>query len=255
MSRVIKALAILGCLSFIFIGGLFLTIGLVCNAMEKDFLENGVPIKAEITDIEVDYYDDETDVYVTFEYNGKTYSMVNLNYSSSSMYEGQEIEVYFNPADEDIMYIEGNQILVIAFCAVGGLLCVIGIILLVVGLIVANVVRPVREYGIKYTGQVQQLQFVSYNPNGFQTYIVHCSYTDKSGATQYAKSGPVTINPSFPLPLGSHVDIYVDPKKNHKHFVDVTTTLNRIYAQQSMNYNYYNNFNNNQFNNMNNYHN
>lgn len=251
MKRVITVLSILGCLFFMFMGGIFLLIGIGFNSLEKSFIENGVPVMAEITDIVVERDidgDTTTSTYVSFEYEGKTYSMVSLGYSSSSLYEGKEIQIYFKPSNKSVMYVEGNKILVTVFSVIGGVLCAIGIAVVILGIFINRITRPVKEYGVKYIGKIERLDLVSTGyMNGFQTYTytAFCSYTDKSGITQYVTSGPVTINPSYPLPPGSPVDIYVAPKKSTKYFVDI----NAAYAQQNMNYNNYNYTNYNNYNN------
>lgn len=238
MRRIIIPLTIVFCAIFLFTGIVFVSLGAIFGFIEKDFKENGVPIKAEITNIVLERnYDGEIEreVYVSFDYSGVTYSDVYLGYSSSSMFEGQELEIYFTPADGDILYVEGNRVFIIVFSILGGFFCIFGIAILITGIIIKKVTRPVQEYGIKYIGQAQQVEFVSGNYMN-QTYMVHCTYSDNAGITQYVRSSPVMINPSWPLPLGSPVDIYVDPKNPTKYYVDVNTALNRLYNQGYMHY-------------------
>lgn len=149
MKKIITLCSILGCILFLLFGGIFLAVGIAFNFYEKDFLENGVPIIATVTDIseETDSHGEiDTSTYITFEYNGKTYTDIDLKYSSSSLFVGKEIEIYFKPSNGDVMYIKGNKMIKIVFIAVGSFICFLGICILVVGFIIARAMRTLKDY-------------------------------------------------------------------------------------------------------------
>ena len=123
---------------FLFIGFLFFIIGIIFFAVGSSilisgnsFMKNAEKTTAEISEID-SYYSGSSRLgskkhyNVTVEYvvDGEVYERT-LNEYNSGMYEGKEIEIYYNP-DNPSEIKTGSKILEIIFMGIGGLFAVIG---------------------------------------------------------------------------------------------------------------------------------
>ncbi len=123
---------------FLFIGFLFFIIGIIFFAVGSSilisgnsFMKNAEKTTAEISEID-SYYSGSSRLgskkhyNVTVEYvvDGEVYERT-LNEYNSGMYEGKEIEIYYNP-DNPSEIKTGPKILEIIFMGIGGLFAVIG---------------------------------------------------------------------------------------------------------------------------------
>ncbi len=119
---------------FLFIGIIFLILSAVFLEVNKSHAENYIPTEAVISEIRIS--SDSSDAYATYVVDGKKLK-AKLDVYSSDMYEGKEIEIYYNPENHsDITYLEGMRIFTTVFSIIGAVLTVIGLIPLIIGIVI-----------------------------------------------------------------------------------------------------------------------
>lgn len=119
---------------FLLIGIIFLIISAVFLEVNKLHAENYIPTEAVISEIRIS--SDSSDAYATYVVDGKKLK-AKLDVYSSDMYEGQQIEIYYDPDDPyDITYLEGMRIFTTVFSIIGAVLTIIGLIPLIIGIVI-----------------------------------------------------------------------------------------------------------------------
>lgn len=119
--------------SAVLLGIIFIVVTVVVSTAGKKSIENYLPVEATIKEIR--YVGDNHKPYVEYEVDGQTYHS-ELNFYSSSMYEGQKIEILYNPempsqtASEDAFKIIG-----FVFGLIGGIFLVAGLIPMTIGIV------------------------------------------------------------------------------------------------------------------------
>ncbi len=210
---------------FLLVGVLLVIVSIITFVGNKQFEANAETVMATIT--EIDTYRTRSngknktrhDVFIEYEVDGKTYNR-ELNYYTSSMYEGKEIEVMYNPdnpadarADENIASI----ILVfmgLIFGSVGG------------GLFFANVFagskrKKLMANGDRVTGTITDIITVTnVRINGRHPYKAECEVIDYLTGEKYLYSSKQVIN-DISYMVGSTVDVYVDRDDKSKYYVDL----------------------------------
>ena len=131
-----KLLTILGFV-FLLVGLVVLIIGIYGTQVSGRKYSGGEKVTAEITDIVVgtDGYrrgnsgsNITHEVYVSYTYQGRAYSEVQLGYYDQSMFVGKQIELQVNPNDPGDVAVPGANLVMllitgsigIVFVAVGG---------------------------------------------------------------------------------------------------------------------------------------
>lgn len=119
---------------FLLIGIIFLILSAVFLEVNKSHAENYIPTEAVISEIRIS--SDSSDAYATYVVDGKKLK-AKLDVYSSDMYEGQQIEIYYDPDDpSDVTYLEGMRIFTTVFSIIGAVLTVIGLIPLIIGIVI-----------------------------------------------------------------------------------------------------------------------
>lgn len=211
--------------------GIFLAVGLILAGIGVGWLVNSINVSnkaltttAVITEIDT-YRDSDGDrhhnVYISYEVDGVTYDDVRLGEYSSSMYEGKEIE---------IKYLEDKPGKPYASLWMGPImLMIMGLIFGLVGGVGFFATLKNKIQGKKLIAEGRCLQATvesidwnrNYRVNGQSPYVIICTYKDEFSNTVYRfKSGNIWYDPSIKLPVGSLVDVYVDPQDYSKHYVD-----------------------------------
>ncbi len=214
-----RANGILTIISTVFstVGILMLVGGLLLLISDIQFKERAVEIPGVITDI-MSYRDSDGDkhhsVSVTYQYGGKVYEDVEIGSYSSSMYEGKEITLLCDPdrpgkVQVSSMYLTGALILMcmgVIFAAVG------------ISLIVANIRAKMRYKKLLETGKtiyatVEKIAYnQSYSVNGDHPFVIYCEYKDDYKDVIYKfKSDNLWTNPSDVFPVGSTIEVLVNP--------------------------------------------
>jgi len=119
---------------FLLIGIIFLILSAVFLEVNKSHAENYIPTEAVISEIRL--CSDSSDAYATYVVDGKKLK-AKLDVYSSDMYEGQQIEIYYNPENpSDVTYLEGMRTFTTIFLIVGSVLTFVGLIPLIIGIVV-----------------------------------------------------------------------------------------------------------------------
>lgn len=207
-------------LIFTVIGILVIIVGVFYNKSFMEFKKTAVETEATITEI---YYYSDSDgethgiVYVAFEVDGKMYQG-ELGYYSSGMYEGDVVEVLYNPQNPNDFKSSSN-FLGIFFIIIGLVFLVVGVIPMVIRVKKKNNNKKLLEIGEKiYADFVEVRRNYSYSVNNRNPYLIIC---EKDGV-EY-KSGNLWKNPeslieernikSFP--------VYIDPQKPKKYYLSL----------------------------------
>ncbi len=83
------------------------------------------------------YTDHDWHVYIEFDIDGRTYN-TELNYYNSDLYNGQKVNILYNPDNpEEIVYEKNSEIVSSSFTAIGIGIVVFGIFTLVLGIVIA----------------------------------------------------------------------------------------------------------------------
>lgn len=201
------------------IGGIFLLKGAV------EFREKGEEVTARIIRIE-DYYDSDNDlnhnVYVTYTYNGKVYDNVRIHFYNSGMFEGKEITLLCDP--ENPQYTVSTSI----FNSAGFMLIFMGIIFSAVG-VIPFTITMMKKYKAKKLLQNGKVLYAivelvdlntGYTVNGKHPYVIYCTYKDEYNDVLYRfKSDNLWTDPSPIFPMGSIIEVLVDPNDYSKYYV------------------------------------
>lgn len=119
---------------FLLIGIIFLILSAVFLEVNKSHAEDYIPTEAVISEIRNS--SDSSDAYATYVVDGKKLK-AKLDVYSSDMYEGKEIEIYYDPDNPyDVTYLEGMRIFTTVFSIIGAVLTVIGLIPLIIGIVI-----------------------------------------------------------------------------------------------------------------------
>lgn len=189
------------------------------------FKENAVEVSAEIVDI-LPYRDSDGErqyrPYITYSFNGTTYSGRPLNSYSSDMYIGQEITILCNPDNPERVMTN------LSIYLGGGIFIGMGVIFSLVGIvpIITSVVKSSRRKKILQTGQVLHATVdnivwnTSYSVNGRHPFVIYCTYKDNYQDISYRfKSNNLWTDPSPVFPVGSYIEVYVNPKDYSQYHV------------------------------------
>ncbi len=210
---------------FFLVGILLIIVSVFTYVGNKQFESNAEKIMATITDI--DTYRTRSNgktktrhnVYIEYEVDGKVYNR-ELNYYTSSMYEGKEIEVMYNPNNPaDVRAYENIAFIILAFMglvfgAVGG------------GMFFANVAaggkrKKLMENGEPVTGTITDIITVTnVRINGRHPFKAEVEVIDPYTSEKYLYSSKQVIN-DISYMVGSTVDVYVDPNDKSKYYVDL----------------------------------
>lgn len=119
---------------FLLIGIIFFVVSAVFLEVNKSHAENYLPTEAVISEIRIS--SDSSDAYATYMVDGKKIKS-KLDVYSSDMYEGQQIEIYYNPENpSDVTYLEGMRIFTTIFTIVGSVLTSVGLVPLIIGIVI-----------------------------------------------------------------------------------------------------------------------
>jgi len=197
----------------------------------NDFKKIAEEITGKIVQIE-SYHnsegEDKHNVYVSYSYNGTLYDSVELNYYSSSMYEGKEISLLCDPNNPRRIKI--NSPIDIG----GGILLFMGIIFVAVGGIsfISGIRKNMQEKqllkeGIVIHAIVDRIEYnTGYSVNGQHPFVIYCSYKDDYKDVKYLfKSDNLWTDPQHVFPVGSYIDVLVNGNDYSKYHVKAETVI------------------------------
>lgn len=210
---------------FALVGTIIIIVGIITNVKMSQFKESAVEVNGVIEDIVIEEHTDETDydVFVAFEYDGEYYEDVHLDFYSSSMYEGQEIELLIDPDNPtDVHTSDGDLFFTLMFVGLGGLFALIGYIILIVSILNKKKKAGLLERGQHIYGEIESMeQDYSITINGRHPFRIYCKYKNPTDGYIYKfKSDTLDFNPWDSYKTGDSIDIYVDPDNFKKYYVD-----------------------------------
>lgn len=237
MKKAASATNIIG-IVFLLVGVIVILVSVFISISDAKFREGAESTMAVITDIEVDRYrrNGEThtdhDVYVEYEVDGKTYETL-LNYYDSSMFVGQEIEVFYHPeAPGDV---RAESFFAPVFLVLFGL--VFGII---GGAFVVSNARKIAKHkqlletGERVTGTITNIDVVTtIEINGCHPYKAVVEVDDYMTGEKYLYSSEQVMDDIYYL-VGSSVDVYVDRNDKSKYYVDLDSAVNSDYPAEKV---------------------
>lgn len=223
MVQIKKSKAYLAFVIIFFIFSLvFTSIGVVPYAIYLENKDECDMVTAIIVDYEVDYSDDDATYtfFVTYEYNGTIYSNKELDYSTSSMWLGDEVTIYVRKDNPEKFYSEPKEL--IPFMIMGLLMGLVPTIFLI-----NKKKKDIRENNLKNTGRKVRCKIISVEldrtvrVNGkYVNSYLFCSPVDEiDGKTKYKSNSFATPKTNI---YNYFVDVYIDRNDKTKYFVDLS---------------------------------
>ena len=211
---------------YLLLGSIFLAIGLivgmtfsVAGIFEGIKQDNSVAVDAEIEEITSYRTEDNKlghEVYVSF-INPKTEQIEKrrINFYDSSMYEGKEIEIFYN-RDSNTIFTGSMSIMLLAM-GIGFLVLFGGV---GAGLLIffrrgMKKVKYLKETGIKVLAKVIDIGEDNHIIiNRQPATILICEYEDLCNGLRYTfQSGPILKNGLVAkYPIGSMIEVYIEEK-------------------------------------------
>lgn len=236
MKKAANTVSIIGAV-FLIVGVFFIILGFVLFASAKKFQETAEQTTAVIT--RIDTYRSRTaggdhttehDVYIEYIVDGVEYN-AQLDTYNSSMYEGKEIEVYYDPDNPKNVKGGGSGLLLI-MSAIGAVFAVIG------GSFVINDAKKranmkmLLENGEVMTGVITNIVMdMSISINGVHPYKAECEVTDPYTGEKYLYCSD-SVMEDISYMEGAEVTVYVDRDDRSKNYIDLdTVTVNSEYGE------------------------
>lgn len=212
------------------IGAIFLIISIVLMVDNQNFKNKADKIVGVITEINA-YYDSDDDlnheVRVSYQYNGETYES-RLSEYSSSMYEGDRIDLYVDP--ENPYRVRSGSVATILFLIFGGL----GLVFFLIGsgFLVKEILHKSKQNQLKQNGRKLRATITggdmcyTVTINNRHPYKLDCMYQDEFTKESYLFSSDFVFDPPENY-IDAQVDVYVDPNEMSKYYVDMDSLSNR----------------------------
>ena len=224
---------VLFCGIFLVVGAIFSAVGITMALADSGFRERAEEITAEITGISsyrASDGDRRHNVYVTYQYDGRVYEDIELNFYRSGMYEGQEIPLLCDPENPGHVKSPGGMLLLeMVFLLIGILFMGIALVFIAVSRNKARRRKKILSSGKRLSAIVEQIAVnTSYVMNGRNPYQIYCYYRDEYKDVIYRfKSEDVWINPNVVLQPGDTIDVYVDGEDYSRYHVDAESILDK----------------------------
>ena len=203
------------------VGGLFFIIGIFIMIGIFSNYTNAVDTKGTITEIRSYGSSDDRshDVYVSYVVDGEEY-VSELNFYSSTYYEGKEIKIYYD---------KNNPLIFPG----------LGLIFLIIGGsgIIININKKKTEKRLKETGQLIYADYSettlngAYQVNGRSPYNVICEWNDPVSNQKYIfRSKNLWLNPDKIIQEKNirQFPVYIDRNNMKKYVVDTDILTNNI---------------------------
>ena len=224
---------VLFCGIFLVVGAIFSAVGITMALADSGFRERAEEITAEITGISsyrASDGDRRHNVYVTYQYGGRIYEDIELNFYRSGMYEGQEISLLCDPENPGHVKSPGGMLLLeMVFLLIGILFMGIALVFIAVSRNKARRRKKILSSGKRLSAIVEQIAVnTSYVMNGRNPYQIYCYYRDEYKDVIYRfKSEDLWINPNVVLQPGDTIDVYVDGEDYSRYHVDAESILDK----------------------------
>ena len=232
-----KALPLMGWI-FAVVGLVLLAVGVVLTARRPPE-EDRIYTQATIVSIEQRYGHDSFNsnrnsehlVIVEYEVDGQRYAE-KLDYYSSSMREGDAVQIYTVPGRPDEPRSKaGDTMLTALLCGLGGLFALVGLIL-----VIRQTLRRSRDARLKETGQrvyadyVQTKYLYLLRINGRSPYVIECSWTDRETQKTYRFQSEYLFDdpkPALERKGVRTIPVYIDPARPERYAMDLSGILDQ----------------------------
>ncbi len=213
---------------FAVVGVAVIAISIGIGMADKRFEDKAESTTAVITDIERDRYKSggktktRYHVYVQYEVDGKEYEG-KLGSYSSTMYEGQQVTVLYNPENPAEMRGETPSYIYWIVFALGALFAVLGTAVTIPPAKRCAARKKLLQSGSVVTGVITDVVTdTSIKVNGRCGCKLECEVGDAVSGNKYLYSSETVMNNMHGY-VGGTVSIYVDPYDKSKYYVDVST--------------------------------
>lgn len=221
---------IIGAIFFI-IGMILVVIGGISLARTSAFMNSAQKTKAEIINISADSYrrngknHTHYDVWIEYTVDGEVLEK-NINEYNSSMYEGKEIEVYYDPDDPSDVRTD-SKVFEYIFLGIGGSFAVIGAVFLIVNIISGRRIKILKKSGDKLSGTITNVT-MNYNMtiNNRHPYKAECEVINPYDGETYLYSSE-NITDDISGLIGMTTTVYVDRSNKKKYYVDIYELLDK----------------------------
>ena len=207
------------------VGIIIFVIGSAVQFGKYKIKETGIPVQAEVVKVSKHYYDSNKrsyyDAYITYECEGKEYSEVKLGYFDSTIYRGKKFTIYCIPDHPKYFITERtSDYYLIILIILGAILTVAGAIIMLVMRVRDTKRKNFLSNGRTISATVSYIEQDVYRDIDY--YIIHCCYKDNySNTIYYYESNKLLNDPSEKYPIGSRVEVIVDPNDYNKYIMDV----------------------------------
>lgn len=209
---------------FLLVGIIMLIVGIAFFASNQKFKESAMEVTGVITDITKHYDSDgdaHHDVWVEYSINGSSYNE-EINFYSSSMYEGKEINLLVDPVYPTRVHsVGGDVFFVCMFGGMGLIFSCIGGSVFYAGIRKRNKRNRLIAQGHSVFAQVTGGYMChNYSVNGRHPYKLECKYEDiYSGITHIFESDYLWEDPQFYV--GREVIVFCESDFNGDYYVDL----------------------------------
>lgn len=224
-------------LFFLLVGSGLIVGGVVTRNYSNDFFKSAKSTTATIDKIER-YRDSdgesEYDVLVSYEAEGQYYDDIELDYYNSSMYQGQQLTVYYQATRPNIIKTKVDSFFIFAILiGMGSLFALIGLILSIIGFNIKPKQR-LKTTGICYNATVTDIiEQRNVTVNGRHPYYVDClAHNHHTGQQMLFRSKGI-FDGSMLYKLTT-VPVYVDPKNPKKYYVDVYGAIEELKQKENI---------------------
>ena len=201
---------------FIPLGFIFLAIGIAALVHTFSFRASAVKTTAVITDIV--RRGDNGFVYIEYTANDETCTQV-LDYYSSGMRVGGEVDVYYNPNNPGIIQSGGMIPFGAIFSGIGSVFFTIGILFLIFKLKRKKLRKRLMESGRLVSAEIESVILnTKLRVNGRHPYYITCQWQDSM-----FKSENLWHNPQGAIEKKglTHIPLYIDEDNLKKYYVAV----------------------------------
>lgn len=189
-------------------------------------------VTAKIVDIDITRKSSKKKryAYVSYMYEGQSYSHVYIGTIHVGASVGEHIDVYVDPKDPDDAKQKPSGLICLVLLLAGGFSGVSGVRLLKSS--GSSGKRDLMGRGVPVTASVKECGPSGIRLNKRDTYHVIAEYTDVAGKTRTFKSGLLDFDPtSYVYGHDGNITVYLDPDKPSKYFMD--TDAMRCVNQQN----------------------
>ena len=200
---------------------IFIVLSVSVNTTDDRNYHEYEHITGQIVDIV--HHGDNYDVYVSYRLNGNDYDDIRINTYTSSMHEGDDIELLVDPDDPfKADCPTGTVILVVVFGIMGVAFACVGIIPFVVKEKRRRKNEDLVNNGTAVWAKVDRVDVnTTYSVNNMHPRRIVAKYSDEyTGQEREYISDNLWEKRYFDVPQDSEVRVYIDRNDEKKYFVD-----------------------------------